>query len=73
MLWRFASDCLNRQVFLAERLILEHFLGIAVKHHTACIKDHRTISELQSRDRVLLNDDGCDALLADQVQLSLPL
>jgi 3-oxoacyl-[acyl-carrier protein] reductase len=60
---------LDGQILFAKFLVVEHFLCRAVKHHSACIEDHRTVGQFQRADRVLLYDDRGDALLLDRASV----
>ena len=58
----------DREVFVAQVLVLEDFLRGAVEHDLPHVEDDRPISQVQRRDRVLLDDDRGHAVALDLLE-----
>ena len=53
---------------MPQLLVIKHFPGRAVIENRSGIKNDGAVAQIESRNGVLLNNDGRDALFADQVQ-----
>ena len=58
---------------MTQVIVVEDFLRRAVKYDVTHIEDDCPISEMQRRDRVLFNDNGCHAEQFDLLKSLLDL
>jgi len=55
-------DC---EIFRAKLFVFKNFFCVTVENDGSGVEDDSTISKFQRRDGVLLDDDRCDALIAN--------